>query len=160
MPVVVITGANGFLGSYLVEFFTNRGWKVRALVHNTPKQPVKDTEYYLYDLVSGANEKHLSGADCLIYCAYAKGEYSLNVGGTKKLLYNCYTHKVKKKVFISSISSNGNALSVYGKQKAACEVLFDPTTDLIIRPGRNTWEWRIIRADEKLFTKEEPYSSY
>src|SRR6185312_6506307 len=135
MQTVVITGANGFVGSYLVRFFTNKGWKVRALVHNMPNEPVHGVEYHLYNLLSGANEKHLYGADCLIHCAYTKGDFELNVTGTKQLFYISHKCGVKKNVFISSISSLEGALSLYGKQKWACEKLLDMSKDLVIRPG-------------------------
>ncbi len=135
MPTVVITGANGFLGSYLVDFFVTKGWKVRALVHNMPKEINKGVEYHLYNLLAKPEQKILEGADSVIHCAYAPGDFNANVNGTKNLVEQSRKCGVKKNIFISSISANGNALAVYGKQKWACEKFYDQPNDLILRPG-------------------------
>jgi len=135
MPTVVITGANGFLGSYLVKFFSDKGWKVRALVHNMPPQVISGVEYHLYNLLAAPQQKIIEGADCLIHCAYAPNDFEINVKGTVQLLGVSRKCGVRKNIFISSISTSETALSVYGKQKWACEKLYNQPTDLILRPG-------------------------
>jgi nucleoside-diphosphate-sugar epimerase len=150
MPTVVITGANGFIGSYLVSFFTNKGWKVKALVHNMPQQSLTGVEYHLHNLLSAPDEKVFQDVDYFIHCAYAKGDFELNVTGTKQLLEMSRKCGVKKNIFISSISSIENALSVYGKQKWACEKLLEVSKDLIIRPG-------LVLGDGGLFGQMREY---
>jgi len=135
MPTVVITGGNGFLGSYLVAFFSGKGWKVKALVHNMPQQIISGVEYHLYNLLAAPQQKIVEGTDCVIHCAYAPNDFELNVKGTIQLLDISRKCGVRKNIFISSISTSESALSVYGKQKWACEKLYDQPTDLILRPG-------------------------
>jgi nucleoside-diphosphate-sugar epimerase len=135
MPTVVITGANGFLGSYLVKYFIQKKWKVRALVHNEPREKLQSVEYYTYDLSSNHTEIYFEGVDCFIHCAYAKNSIAINTTGTSCLLEMSRKSGVKRNIFISSISSNDNALSIYLKQKWACEKLFNQPNDLILRPG-------------------------
>ena len=135
MPTAVITGANGFLGPYLVKFFVNKDWKVRALVHNMPKEIIKEVEYHLYSLLAKPDHILLEGADCVIHCAYTAGDFNANVNGTKKLVEQSRKSGVKKNIFISSISANEHALAVYGKQKWACEKFYAQSNDLILRPG-------------------------
>src|ERR1700761_662135 len=109
MPTVVITGANGFLGSYLVDFFAKKDWKVCALVHNMPKEIITGVDYNLYSLLAKPDQKLLDNADCVIHCAYAPGDFNANVKGTKNLVEQSRKCGVKKNIFISSISANENA---------------------------------------------------
>ena len=135
MPTVVITGANGFLGSYLVAFFSGKGWKVRALVHNMPPQVISGVEYHLYNLLAAPQQEVIDGADCVIHCAYAPNDFDINVKGTTQLLDVSRKSGVRKNIFISSISARESVLSVYGKQKWTCEKLYTQPNDLILRPG-------------------------
>ncbi|HWY98195.1 MAG TPA: NAD(P)-dependent oxidoreductase [Bacteroidia bacterium] len=135
MPTVIITGANGFLGAYLVKYFNQKEWKVRALVHNEPKEKLQEVEYFNHDLSLSPEQNHFEGADCFIHCAYTKGSVDVNIKGTIGLLEMSRKSGVKKNIFISSISSNEHALSIYLKQKWACEKLFNQPNDLILRPG-------------------------
>ncbi len=135
MPIVVITGANGFLGSNLVKYFSRKDWKVRALVHNEPKEKLQGVEYFSHNLSLNPEQKYFEGADYFIHCAYAKNSVDININGTTSLLEMSRKSGVKKNIFISSISSNEKALSIYLKQKWACEKLFNQPNDLVIRPG-------------------------
>lgn len=140
MAKAVITGANGFLGSYLCSYFAQKGWQVNALVHRLPQKQINGVNYYAYDLSAQPEQSWFEGADCFIHCAYAKATkgndaFNLNIEGTKRLLETSRKCGVKKNIFISSIASKEDALSVYGKQKYACEKLFNQTNDLCLRPG-------------------------
>jgi nucleoside-diphosphate-sugar epimerase len=139
MAKVVITGANGFLGSNLCTFFVQKGWQVNALVHRLPQVQIPGISYCSYELSGNPDEKYFEGADYFIHCAYAratKGQdaYHMNIEGTKKLLEASRKYGIKN-IFISSVAARKDALSVYGKQKYACEGLFNRPSDLILRPG-------------------------
>ncbi len=155
MPTVIITGAGGFLGSNLGAFFLNKGWHVKALVHYLNSTPTDAVSYYQYELEREPDISVFNNCDCIIHCAYAKQSkgidaYSVNVKGTEKLIVASRKAGVQKTIFISSISSKEDALSVYGKQKYACEKLFNPDDDLIIRPG-------LIIGNGGMFAKMKEY---
>ena len=140
MSKVVITGANGFLGSTLCGYFLEKNWSVTALVHHLPANPIAGVTYHQFDLSLEPEQSFFEGADCFIHCAYAKAAkgmdaFTINIEGTKKLLAVSRKCGVKKNIFISSLASREDALSVYGKQKFATEKLFNQPNDLILRPG-------------------------
>jgi len=134
MPTVVITGANGFVGSYLVTFFIEKGWNVKALVHHMPQLPIAGVDYQKFDLNNVTGEGKFPEGDYLIHCAYAKDSFEQNTTGTSKML-KLSRSLIKKHIFISSISAAENGKSIYVRQKWACEKLFNKPNDLIIRPG-------------------------
>jgi nucleoside-diphosphate-sugar epimerase len=136
---VFITGANGWIGSHLAELFLARGWKVVALVRRPGTIP--GVEYRGYRLEDG--KAPLEGADSnsvLIHCAYAKysrknrGSDELNLSAARALLSQARERGMKF-VFFSSLSAHDAAESHYGKHKLALENIFDPSRDLILRPG-------------------------
>jgi len=140
MTKVLITGANGFLGSNLCAYFAKKGWQVEALVHNMPQTQVAGVSYHLFDLAEEPEQGYFEGTDYLIHAAYIKLDakhdaYELNIEGSQRLLAMSKKCGVKKNIFISSIASREDALSIYGMQKYACEKLFKSATDLVLRPG-------------------------
>jgi nucleoside-diphosphate-sugar epimerase len=140
MAKVVITGANGFLGTYLCNHYAQKGLQVNALVHHMPTETIKGVTYILYDLADEVNPACFEGADYFIHCAYIKvgvrhDALEVNIEGSERLLKMSHQCGLKKNIFISSVASRRDALSLYGMQKFACEKLFNPPTDLILRPG-------------------------
>jgi|ERR1035437_4631498 nucleoside-diphosphate-sugar epimerase len=139
-PTIIITGANGFIGSELVKHFSGKGWKVIALVHHVPKEKIESVNYKEYDLSLSPDEQLFTDADYLIHGAYVKHDshpdaYEINIQGAKNILSLSRKYNLKKNIFLSSISSRADALSNYGKQKFAIEKLFNIDKDLVIRPG-------------------------
>lgn len=121
-------------------YFTQKGWQVNALVHHAPQRKIDGVSYFNYDLDSTPELSFFEGADCFIHCAYAKATkgsdaMNLNIEGTKRLLETSRKAGIKKNIFISSVASKPDALSVYGKQKFTIEKLYNQQGDLIIRPG-------------------------
>jgi len=140
MSRIVITGANGFLGSTLCSYFSQKGWTVKALVHHIPASRIAGVTYYQFDLLQEPEQSIFKGADYFIHCAYAKAAkgmdaFTVNIEGTKKLLATSRKCNIKQNIFISSLAAREDALSVYGKQKFAAEKLFNHPNDLILRPG-------------------------
>jgi len=139
-PTIIITGANGFIGSALVSHFASKNWKVIALVHHLPKEKIEEVIYKEYNLSVSPDEQLFVDADYLIHGAYVKHDchpdaYEINVQGAKNILSLSRKYNLKKSIFLSSISSRVDALSNYGKQKFAIEKLFNTDKDLVIRPG-------------------------
>jgi len=138
--IIVITGASGFIGRYLVEYFQNKGYKVLALIHSAYQAALPQVEYRQFDLDSFSGDVIPKEAEAVIHTAYIpyrKGNNSdlRNLKGTERLLKISRKKNVKKFIFLSSFSALDNAISHYGKNKYELEIIFDKKKDLIIRPG-------------------------
>jgi nucleoside-diphosphate-sugar epimerase len=138
--VIAITGASGFIGSALTEYFSTHGYDVVALVRNPHRSKGRPHVLYrAYDLAKLPESDPLKGVDYLIHTAYAKDSgdgsaFALNVEGTKQLLAASSTKGIRKNIFLSSLSAKLDADSVYGKQKLAVEKLFMPK-NIVLRLG-------------------------
>ncbi len=139
-PTLVLTGATGFIGKHIASFFTVRGWHVIALVRHMPAKPLVNVLYFRHDLTSAGPVVLPDTIDAFIHAGYVRQEngndaFDANVSGTEKLLLALEGKKAKQKIFLSSLSADAQALSVYGKQKAAIEKLFLDTDGVVIRAG-------------------------
>ncbi|MCX8194515.1 MAG: NAD(P)-dependent oxidoreductase [Candidatus Micrarchaeota archaeon] len=142
MPLVLITGATGRLGSALVERLLARKDKIRAVVRKGSRHKLPPgVEAFEADLSSGPLPKEaFAGVQQVVHLAGLVGEHPYNelmlhnAFATKNLLANCpsFVHRV---VIASSISVYGehkgqlvsesfelNANSPYGKSKLMAEV--------------------------------------
>ncbi len=133
VPVIAITGASGFLGSILVDHFTEKKWKVVALVRGAERKKKgakPGVEYREYDITQPLAKKTLQGVDYLVHAAYVKLDtknpeaLEANVNGAKNLLAAAQDADVQHALFVSTMSAHKDAISVYGKQKLAIEKLF------------------------------------
>lgn len=141
-PTVIISGANGFLGKELVAHFSKKEYLVVGLVRNPELQkPLKNVIYQKHDLSKKLDDSPFKDADYLIHTAYIKEDkatpnaFTLNLKGTKQLLAASRKYKLKRTIFISSMSAQPDALSTYGKQKYEIEKLFSHKNDVVIRSG-------------------------
>ena len=100
-PTIIITGANGFIGEYLVKHFHALGWNIKAFVHKIPSEKISEVEYTLYNIEEKPDEKLFTGVDYLVHCAYLRYEKNknadeLNITGTKNLtevkIEACFRH--------------------------------------------------------------------
>jgi nucleoside-diphosphate-sugar epimerase len=138
---VIITGANGFLGSTLVTSFKRDGWQVIALVRNAHTYTTPGVNYVEFDLAKPFDTSAFAGADYMIHAAYVKYDhkhpdaFTINVEGSKRLLKASREHKLKRNIFISSMSAHAGAESTYGKQKLGIEKLFKGADCAVIRSG-------------------------
>lgn len=138
---VIITGANGFLGSALVKSFRQDGWRVIALVRNAHKYHSPGVVYVEYDLTKPFDASAFAGANYLIHTAYVKYDHKhpdalkINLEGAKRLLKVSRQYKLERNIFISSMSAHSGAESVYGKQKLSVEKLFGDANCTVIRSG-------------------------
>lgn len=139
---IVITGANGFVGTELVALYAKKGWNVRALVRNPDRfKNSKQVKYFAYNMGDQPDTAIFKGADYLVHAAYVKesrttpNAYELNVEGTRQLLEASRKAKLKKNIFMSSMSAQPDAVSTYGKQKFDIEKMFNTKKDVVIRSG-------------------------
>ncbi|OGT37641.1 MAG: hypothetical protein A3F12_05000 [Gammaproteobacteria bacterium RIFCSPHIGHO2_12_FULL_38_14] len=139
--VCAITGANGQIGSYLVDHFRNNGYIVYELARS--KEKVKDEIYYQYfDLSQPHHAPSLQNIDVLIHTACyfdtTNSNYQeINIIGTQKLFQQAKIDGVKCSIFISTISAYPSACSLYGRTKYRLEQYLANTYDnvVIVRPG-------------------------
>lgn len=129
-PTIAITGASGFLGGVLIDYFHHKGWKVVALVRNKSSISSEKAEYRHYDITKPIPKSSLQNVDYLVHAAYIKfgannaNALDMNVKGAKSLLKAAKMANIKRVIFISTMSAHEDAISVYGKQKLKIEKLF------------------------------------
>lgn len=109
----LVTGANGFLGRYIVEQLLARGDRVRALVRrDAPELTAVGAELARGDVRElSAVMKAAEGVDVVFHVAAVAGiwgpwkhYFDINVSGTANVLEACLQNKVPKLVFTSSPS--------------------------------------------------------
>lgn len=120
---VVVTGANGFVGSHLVDLLLSKGYKVRCIVRKTSNLKWlegKNLEIHdcgLFDQNGIANS--FDGADYIYHVAGVvkskkpEGYFKGNVETTKNLLEAAlkYKDKIKKFLVVSSQTATGPSLN-------------------------------------------------
>lgn len=139
--VYAITGANGQIGSFLVDYLRKRGHIVYELVRSPEK--TKDRDYYkFFDLTQPWKIPSLQGINVLIHAAYffntADKDYEIiNIMGTQKLFQQARMDNLKYTIFISTLSAHSAACSLYGRTKYQLEQLLmrENQNIVIIRPG-------------------------
>lgn len=116
---VVVTGANGFLGSWVVRALAERGHDVHALVR--PKADLTELEGARYVTVHGdvtdatSLERAFAGADSVFHLAgviaYKRSQRELmekvNVGGTANVVAAARKNDVRRLVHLSSVTAIG-----------------------------------------------------
>jgi len=148
-PIVLVTGANGFVGRHATRALTLAGWNVRAaqrsptpgsangdIVNGLELGPSTDWQTALREVravVHLAARAHRSNR---IQTNEQDLYHTINVLGTMQLARSAISAGVKQFIFLSSIAVNGNTTdgrepfseydrmapnSVYGQSKAAAE---------------------------------------
>ncbi len=137
---IAITGATGFVGMAVLEALG--GQSVRALTRRD--QPAREgVEWVRGDLEdTQALEELVAGADAVIHIAgltntpdVAEFE-AANVTGTANIIAAMKKAKIKRFVFVSSLSARKPELSEYGASKARAETLVEASklSWTIVRP--------------------------
>jgi UDP-glucose 4-epimerase len=142
--VILVTGANGFIGGHLVPVLERHGWIVRRAVR---KLTAGDNDVLIDSIGPATNwQKPLADVDAVVHLAarvhhpneeHAASLYhNVNVDGTVHLARSAARLGVSDFIFVSSILVNGRSTegrgpiserdaltprSVYGRSKAAAE---------------------------------------
>jgi len=119
--LVLVTGATGFVGSYLTRLLVQKGWRVRALRRKSSNltlladvaDKVEWMEADITDL--GALEDAFEGVTHVCHCAAVVSFHpkdggkmlKINVEGTKNIVNLCLDFEIKRLVHISSIAALG-----------------------------------------------------
>jgi nucleoside-diphosphate-sugar epimerase len=152
-PLVVLTGASGFIGRSLTARFLGDGFRVRALVRSSksfeeslPAQ-APGLESVSWSLGNPAPDSAFSGSpSAFVHLAFdfeapPSRIVERNVEGTRLLLQALDRTPHTFRVLVSSFSAGPAAsaglsrVSAYSRAKCETERLFDPSRDLILRPG-------------------------
>lgn len=140
---VVVTGANGFLGTALCRRFAEAGWAVRAGVREPGRYqaPAAGITAFRCNLPDAVDEAAFEGADVCLHAAYVTQFRTVaeakrvNFEGTRRVLALARCQPACYFLFVSSCSAHEGALSLYGRSKLALEKELDPKRDGAIRPG-------------------------
>jgi len=112
-PAVVVTGANGLLGSAFVKRLIQEEEFVRLLVRRLPPPEILDNqqiEVVLGDLGDPeAVDRAIEGATAVFHIGAAMGggweaHEAATITGTRNVVNACLKHRVPKMVYISSLS--------------------------------------------------------
>jgi nucleoside-diphosphate-sugar epimerase len=109
----LVTGANGFLGSYIVELLVQRQWPVRALVRRAHALLGSGEVELVQGDIRDADTvaQACAGVDVVIHTAAISGIWgpwklfhAVNTVGTRNVIAGCQAHRVPRLVFTSSPS--------------------------------------------------------
>ena len=143
--MILVTGATGFVGRQVVEVFTTRGYRVRAMVHTPESASVLSG--YDPQIVHGdvRDRESLSraceGADAVVHLATVLREgpgatfRTVNYEGTRNVLEAATSAGVKRFLFASALgaSSDPSVPYLYSRWMAEQEVVNSPTPHTIVR---------------------------
>lgn len=149
MPIAVVTGANGFVGSHLVDLLLSKNFNVRCLVRKSSNlQWLKDKNVEIHDCGLFDNDgirKAFKDVEYIFHVAGVvksktpKGYFEGNVETTKNLLEIALEFKdnIKRFLVVSSQTAGGpsldgnpvteesqsNPITTYGRSKREQEIL-------------------------------------
>ncbi|MFC1884326.1 NAD-dependent epimerase/dehydratase family protein [Thermodesulfobacteriota bacterium] len=150
-PMVLVTGATGFVGKRLVEVLLKSGYRVRALARKLSHiDKLKDLECEIYfgDVGDAKSMKEIfKGVDFVVHAAAdtagddEETERS-TIRGTRNVIELCKKNKIKKLIYISSCS-------VYGVVDYEEEELVTEFSPLEHYPEkRGTYSYGKLKAEE------------
>lgn len=124
--VILITGAGGFIGTRAVDYFSSKGWKVKAVLHKDKLEKNPQVEYIIGDIRDkDFLDSALSGVNYIIHLAARKSDepdsYSVNVLGSKNLANLAKKHKIQKIVNVSTASTRISKKGRYAITKSLAD---------------------------------------
>jgi nucleoside-diphosphate-sugar epimerase len=142
-PVVLVTGAGGFIGGWVAEALYLSGWDVRAGISRwtsaarIARFPLKIVQCNVMDPAS--LDSALQGVDVVVHCARGPDEDDeVTKSGTRLLIESARQAGAKKLIFTSSVAVYGDAvglieedmspvgvMSAYGNSKRVAESVCD-----------------------------------
>lgn len=138
---VFITGISGLVGSALARHLTSLGWQVQGSCSS--EERAKQCESLLslrcraLPLGQIPSTSMFAEVEAVVHCALdqSPSSWERNVEGLRSVYEAAQVDGVKQQLFVSSITSDHETETGYGKQKLAGEGIFNGADDVIIRPG-------------------------
>ena len=136
---ILITGANGFVGSHLVKAASARNWRVHAWSRHAPAELPAGAIWHPYSF-SEPPPPWPADLNSVVHCAHdrhgsSRSLFESNVAAARQLREAALQQSNANFIYISSQSAHPGALSYYGKSKLEIEKSMTSKRDLIIRPG-------------------------
>lgn len=137
----IITGAGGYLGSHIKNYFSNEGYEVIELKHHLTPEDKLNKNVFPFLLEKELEQNIFQCTDILIHTAYdfrAKNweeVKKINVEGSISLIKKAKEANIKKVIFISSMAAFNGCKSMYGKAKLEIEKEALKNGAIVIRPG-------------------------
>lgn len=118
---VLVTGANGFVGSALCKVLQDSAISVKSAVRNESAVKLHDADYITVGVINGSTDwaSALAGIDCVVHLAarvHVMNETTpnpleefrlVNTLGTEKLARDAVAAGVKRLVYLSTVKVNG-----------------------------------------------------
>ncbi len=136
---IVVTGATGYVGHYVLRELLERGHEVTAISRSGAKSSTASgknlatfdgVKYIGADVATGRNlETAFAGADAVVHLVGIISEHkdqtfaNVHVGGTKNVLEAAKKAGVKRYLHMSALGAAANAMSGYSSSKFAAEEL-------------------------------------
>jgi nucleoside-diphosphate-sugar epimerase len=139
--ICAITGTNGYVGSRIRDYFQQEGWQIRELKRSAGVGASASSSWVPFSLQEGVPPGSLQGIDLLIHCAYDFRPIhwhdieAVNIHGSERLFQAAHQARVKRIIFISSMSAFDGCRSMYGRAKLAMEDLTFSKGGAVVRPG-------------------------
>ncbi len=171
MQKILVTGAAGFVGAWVVESFQLSGIPVRAGIrswNSAARLARRDIEIVPCDVLSKTQLRSaMEGCDAVVHCAVGNDE--VTISGTQNVLTTAHEMGLRRVVHLSSVGVYGNATGVidengartgrgnaYAKRKIAAELICEQfiargTPVVVLRPtiiyGPFSYAWTISFAN-------------
>ncbi len=171
MQKVLVTGAAGFVGGWVVECFQLSGIPVRAGIRSwssAARLARRKTEIVPCDVLSNSQLRAaMEGCDAVVHCAVGNDE--VTVSGTQNVLATAHEMGLRRVVHLSSAGVYGNAAGIvdeniaptqrgnaYAKRKIAAEQICQTFMDrgmpvVVLRPtiihGPFSYTWTVSFAN-------------
>jgi nucleoside-diphosphate-sugar epimerase len=142
-PRCAVTGATGYVGSRISEYFAARGWTVFEFARrpSSPSTPSRISVPYQLDSAIHPTIFRDNGIEAVIHCAYDfrpttwKEIRRVNIEGSARLFRAAKEAGVRKIVLLSSISAFDGCASLYGRAKLEIEKIAFDVGAFSIRSG-------------------------
>ncbi len=147
MVTVALTGATGFIGSVLLKYLSNQGFRVKALYRpgpSPPPHPIDSIEWLAGNLEDVNSLRSLvTDVDVVVHCAGAVRGRTLehfkkiNIEGVERLLQVAIEKRVPRFLLMSSLAAREPSVSAYALSKKLGE-------DVLMEHGDKI-AWDILR---------------
>lgn len=129
---IIVTGAHGYVGSLITAALKANEWSVKTL---------KTADESSWRLLNDLPKEQFCDTTALVHAAWdmrfssKKEAFMTNVIGSRKLIQQAIQEKVKKLIFISTMSAYEGCSSHYGQMKLLIEKEVLDAGGIVVRPG-------------------------